>query len=91
MGKKCYSRQQIAKLSNGKCYFCPEDNYDLLDAHRIIPGADGGKYHDRNIIVLCANCHRRTHTGSLKILGKYLSTSAKWVVRYLEDGEERWK
>jgi hypothetical protein len=90
MGKKRYSRQQIAKLSRGGCYFCGESNYDLLDAHRVIPGAEGGKYNDHNILVICSNCHRRTHTGSIRIDRKYLSTSGKWVLHCWIDGEEKW-
>ncbi len=90
MVRKRYSRQQIAKLSRKKCYFCEEENYDLLDAHRIIPGEQGGKYNDHNILVLCSNCHRKTHSGSLQILGKFMSTRG-WVIRYVEDGKEHWK
>lgn len=91
MGRKRYSRQQIKKAYEKQCYFCHEENYDLLDAHRIIPGDQGGKYNDHNILVLCANCHRKTHSGSLKILGKYFSTTGRWVIKYVENGEEKWK
>ena len=91
MAKKRYTRQQIAKLMYKKCYFCDENDYDLLDAHRILPGEDGGKYHDRNILVLCANCHRKTHSGKLKIKGRYFSTAGRWMVLYEEDGQEKWK
>lgn len=91
MAKKRYSRQQIKKLYENKCYFCGEDNYDLLDAHRIIPGEHGGKYNDHNIIVLCANCHRKTHSDNLTILGKYFSTTGRWLIKYVENGEEKWK
>lgn len=90
MGKKRHSRQQIAKLSSKGCYFCGESNYDLLDAHRVIPGSDGGKYNDHNILVLCSNCHRRTHTGAIRIDRKYLSTAGRWVLHCWIDGEEKW-
>ena len=91
MGKKRYSRQQIAKLRDKECYFCGETDYNLLDGHRIIPGEDGGKYNDHNIIVTCALCHRKTHSGRIVILGKHLSTSGRWVIHYTEDGEDKWK
>jgi len=92
MAKKRYSRQQIKKLFEKRCFFCHEDNYDLLDAHRIIPGEQGGKYNDYNILVLCSNCHRKTHAGTLKILGKHTSTHARgYSIRYMEDGQEKWK
>lgn len=91
MAKKRYTRQQIAKLSHGKCYFCEECDYDLLDAHRIVPGEKGGTYHPHNILVLCSNCHRKTHSGALQILGKFMSTTGRWVIRYLEEGKEHWK
>jgi predicted restriction endonuclease len=90
MTKKRYSRQQIRKLFEKKCYFCGEDNYDLLDAHRIIPGEQGGKYNDHNILVICSNCHRKCHAGIIKIDRKYMSTTGRWVLHYWIDGEEKW-
>lgn len=90
MAKKRYTRQQIKKLVEKKCYFCGEDNYDLLDAHRIIPGEEGGKYHDHNILVVCATHHRKIHSGCIVILGKHYSTLGRWLLHYVENGEEKW-
>lgn len=91
MAKKRYTRQQICKLVEKKCYFCGEEDYALLDAHRIIPGEDGGKYHDLNIAVTCANCHRKIHGGRIVVDRRYYSTAGKWILHYWDDGEERWQ
>lgn len=83
------SRQQIKKLVDKVCYFCGEDRYEILDCHRIIEGKDGGTYHPLNTLTICCNCHRKTHTGIIKILGKHLCSNGKYVVIYIEDGVEK--
>ena len=88
---KRLSKQQIKKRIDKKCFFCEEDDYNLLDVHRILDGAKGGNYNNRNTLTVCSKCHRKIHSGRIKIFGKYLSTSANWVVHYEEDEEERWK
>jgi hypothetical protein len=89
MAKRLVNKKAKKKLE-GKCYFCPEDDYNLLDCHRIFPGEKGGTYEDRNILVTCANCHRKIHSGKVIIDRKYLSTSGKWVLHYWVNGEEKW-
>lgn len=74
-----------------QCFFCEEDNYELLDAHRILPGEEGGKYHNWNILVTCANCHRRIHSGEIVVDRKYLGTQGSLIVHYWRDGKEFWQ
>lgn len=89
---KKLSKQQIKKLSDKKCYLCGEQEYKLLDAHRIIEGQDGGKYNWWNTLTLCVGCHRKIHTGIIRILGKYHCTGKQLsVLHYEENGEEKWK
>jgi hypothetical protein len=90
MVKKIINKKH-KKHNDKQCYFCNESDYDLLDCHRIIPGSENGKYTDWNTIVCCSCCHRKCHSGRIKVLGKYFSTSGKWVLNYIEDGEEKWK
>ena len=72
----------------GKCFFCGEDDYAVLDCHRILPGTKGGTYSsDLNSLILCANCHRKVHSGAILVDKKYMST-AGIVVHYFEDGKE---
>lgn len=85
-----YSRQQINKLYFKKCFFCEERDYAALAAHRIIHGKDGGKYQNHNILICCANCHNKIHSGSIVIDRKYNSTKGI-VVHYWKDGEEFWQ
>lgn len=73
------------------CYFCGEDNYSLLDCHRILPGSEGGKYTDYNTLVICSNCHRKCHSGDIKIKGRHYCTNGRYVLNYVENGIELWK
>lgn len=82
--------KRYKKLLDKKCHFCPCDNYAALKLHRIIPGKDGGKYTDYNTITVCAICHDRIHAGQIIILGKHHSTIGKFVIQFVEDGEEKW-
>jgi len=88
MGKRLSRKQQIKKLDR-KCQICKEDDYNLLDAHRIKPGAEGGIYSDNNTTTLCCKCHRKVHSGQIVIEGKYQSTKGM-VLHYFINGEEFW-
>lgn len=87
---KKYSHQQLKKLLYKKCFFCEESDYNLLDVHRILEGCKGGKYVHWNTICCCSKCHRKIHSLRIKIIGKHPSTSGRWVINYIEDGEEKW-
>lgn len=82
------SVQQCRKRSDGQCYFCREPNYPLLDAHRILPGADGGKYHWDNVLTCCATCHRRIESGILMVLGRNVTSLGVSVLRMSVAGRE---
>lgn len=90
MSNKRISLQKHIKLVERKCQICDEDNYDLLDAHRITPGSEGGKYTKHNTVCLCSNCHRKVHAGLITIDGKFESTKGT-VLHYFIDGEEFWR
>ncbi len=77
--------KKAAKKFYKKCYFCPCDTYELLDVHRVQPGADEGKYYDFNSIIVCSNCHRKIHAGIIKTFKKYYSTSGKYVLHYIDE------
>jgi 5-methylcytosine-specific restriction endonuclease McrA len=83
------NRKQSKKLRDGHCYFCKETNYAILDAHRIIPGSEGGKYTESNMITTCASCHRRIHAKEIIVDRKYNSTKGV-VLHYWKNGEEHW-
>ena len=73
-----------------ECLICGEDNYNVLDVHRIEYGSQGGTYTKRNTIVVCTTCHRRIHAGEIEIDGKYNSTKGL-MVHYFVEGKEYWK
>jgi len=81
--------KKIKKMKDGKCYFCQETNYSLLDCHRINPGENGGKYTDYNTITTCSNCHRKCHAGNIEIIGKH-PLYPGYVLHFIEDGVEKW-
>jgi hypothetical protein len=89
MGRRL-SYKQRKKRAEKKCRFCGEDNYNVLDVHRIIPELKGGKYKDNNAVVVCCHCHRRIHADEIIIDRYYNSTKGK-LLHYFENGEEFWK
>jgi len=88
-------RRKINKVAkkhcDGKCYFCDESNYALLDVHRIIPGDSGPGYTHHNSVTCCANCHRKIHADIIKIDRKYFSSSGKWILHYWKEDQEYWR
>ena len=90
MGKR-HSFQEVKKRVFGRCFFCGEDNYALLDVHRIQPGAEKGKYTNFNTLTTCCKCHRLIHSGSIIIDRKYPTTKGTPIVHFWENGEEKWK
>lgn len=88
--KRKLINKQAKKRADGKCYFCPEPRYAVLNCHRVVPGEDEGKYTEFNTITVCANCHNLIHTGHIVIDRKYFSTAGRYVLHFWEDGLEKW-
>lgn len=91
MGKKRYTVQQKKRLYDGQCFFCKEDIPAVLDAHRVKPGEEGGKYVLPNMLTACANCHRMVHDNIIIIDRKYPSTAGVMFVHYWKEGVEYWE
>ena len=86
------SIKQCRKKYDKHCFFCGESKYELLDAHRIFEGVDGGKYNWHNILTVCAGCHRKITVGVIKVIGRHLHTSGKYIIHYIDGGGvERWE
>lgn len=86
---KKFKNKQLYKHRYGRCPFCGENSYDLLDVHRWrIPGKDGGKYTADNVIVVCSNCHRKIHQNTIQIENIYNSTKGEIVI-YYENNQEK--
>ena len=83
-----FGSKQIRKKSEGKCRCCGEDNYDLLDVHRIKEGKDGGAYSYWNTVVICTSCHRKQQAGQIKIVAWLNSTAGRLLQWFDEDGVE---
>lgn len=78
------------KTIDKKCKFCSGSEYCSLDVHRIVEGKNGGKYTEFNTVVCCVLCHRKIHSGKIKIDRKYQSTNG-WILHYFdENGKEHW-
>lgn len=66
-----------------KCEICGLKESNILHRHHIIPRCDSRcTNHDKNIAILCPNCHTKVHTGDFIILGLYSSTEQKTLVWY---------
>lgn len=44
-----------------KCHFLLSDGRPYLEAHHVIPLAEGGPDIIENMVALCPNCHRKMH------------------------------
>lgn len=75
--------KKIYKKVRRSCCICGEKQYALLDVHRI---HEGGHYNEYNCVVLCVSCHRRHHSGLIKIIQKFYS-SGGWLLEYEDGGE----
>ena len=71
----------------GRCVFCREDTYEILDCHRLTPGS---KYVHGAVVCLCAACHRRVHAGLIQIHGRHLRTDGRHVLSCTINGEKHW-
>lgn len=82
-----YVDKKQKKRIDGKCVFCGEADYSLLDVHRIVPGS---KYTKAGTVTVCSLCHRKCHSGRIKIVGKYFTSGGCYVVNCIIDDEELW-
>lgn len=89
MKKRAFVSKKLRKLSEGECRICGEDTYELLDVHRIKEGSDGGKYSYDNVVCICTSCHRKHHSGLIKVFGWVNSTAGRLLHMENEKGEER--
>lgn len=88
--KKKLVDKKIRKMADRRCKFCGEEEYCTLDVHRIMPGEDGGRYENLNVVTCCSNCHRKVHDGKIRVDRMYPSTKG-WVLHYFdEQGKEHW-
>lgn len=85
-------KQKVKKLLDGKCHFCGESDYAVLQVHRIVPGCAGGKYTEPNMLCVCACCHNRIHAGEIRIDRKYPAAGKRlWVLHYWKGDQEYWQ
>ena len=87
MKKRKLINKNINRLVAGCCIVCKNDDIDVLENHRIIPGSEGGVYVGSNVVTLCSCCHSKVHRGSLKIVGWFDSTAGR-VLLIEKNGKE---
>jgi len=80
--------KKLYKLVAQKCYLCGESDISVLDVHRIQFGKDDGKYSPDNVVIICCLCHRKIHSGKLKIDKWYKSTMGRVLHWFDETGKE---
>lgn len=70
------------------CEVCGERNKKILNRHHIIPQCDERCTNkDKNIAILCPNCHGMVHEGEIIIIGVYESTAGLKLL-WFKEGEE---
>ena len=85
--KNHFSNKKNFKRRSRECQICGENNYKLLDVHRI---KWGGKYSFDNCVSLCTNCHRKVHSGIIEIKG-WKHSSIGRILHFIENNEEKFK
>lgn len=80
--------KKIKKLSERKCFFCKESDPAVLDVHRIHEGHKGGKYIEGNVLVVCANCHRKIHFSDEITIDKWMQSTKGMVLHCWVNNEE---
>ena len=71
-----------------KCQICEENDFDLLECHRINPGKE---YSNNNCVCLCTKCHTLRHRNRIKILGWKNSSKGKLLHYFDEQNKEHFK
>ena len=63
-------RRYALRIADGVCQGCRDDapftdksGEPYLEVHHIEPRSSGGADEPKNVIAICANCHRRAHSG----------------------------
>jgi len=44
-------------MTRSSCYFCNENNDNMLEEHHVVPRRFGGSDADENLVTVCASCH----------------------------------
>lgn len=88
---KIINKKNFKKYAK-KCFFCNNDNLNVLDVHRIFEGKNGGTYSSINVLVVCSNCHRKIHSNEIKIVKKHKSynSNCNYLVECIIKNQEVW-
>jgi len=62
-------KELLAKLRVGQCEKCEHKNYNILQVHHIKPKSEGGSSLNKNLMLLCPNCHTTIHLGECEYNG----------------------
>jgi len=87
--KEPFISKQAFKRRSRECRICGEDDYEVLECHRIEEGCNGGKYENTNCVCLCSSCHTRVTKGIIITLRWVHSTKGNLLFIIDENGEEK--
>jgi hypothetical protein len=82
-----FRTKQAFKRLHRKCQICGEEEYALLDVHRIIEKQD---YSYSNCVCICTSCHRKQQANIIKIIKWVHTTSGRLLYYINEKGEEKY-
>jgi len=84
MSEKFGSKKTLKRAAK-TCIICGEDNYEVLDVHRLIHGS---KYTYNGTVVICSKCHRLHHAHVIHI-DKWFNSSKGRLLRWVDkEGKE---
>lgn len=88
---KIINKKNFKKYAK-KCFFCNENNLNILDVHRILEGKNHGTYHSINVLVVCSNCHRKIHSEEIKIIKKHIAYNSKsnYLIECFINNQQLW-
>jgi 5-methylcytosine-specific restriction endonuclease McrA len=78
----------VKKLQNFKCQICNEEGFlqnngkryaeahHIVELHKLIPGS----FCSDNIIVVCANCHRKLHYANVSYISEYQGVISVFIM-----------
>lgn len=60
------AQKEVKKRDGYECEICGKVS-EGAQGHHVIPYSDGGPADLKNMMTLCASCHRAYHSGKLKV------------------------
>jgi hypothetical protein len=88
MKKNNFISKKHFKKRAKKCEICGEEDFDLLNCHRI---KEQKEYSNNNCACLCVTCHTLVHRDRIQVFQRKNSSAGKLFHYIDESGKEHFK